>query len=267
MTPTSQVVEPCVSSDRALSVDRWRMRDAALCVDPALVHSIRLDAPAGTAVPLGVVAVAAGIAGETEPAGDPVAAARAHRRRDRVRVTYGSTVAGLGAELAVRSTASGDTVASVVSSDAGVVAEIEQHRSAAAVPDTSAAVEVDTGSLVWRQLPELARVRVARWVYVSGELSPVHGDHVAATAAGLPSVLVPETLLLAIVERVLFRDDARPSGELVVEFPRPAFAGDQLQLAVDHGHPAGDGQDVTTRVLLRTAGGVIAAGTVRGHRT
>lgn len=212
-----------------LPVDRWRFRDTAASIHPDGLHALELDAAPGSRIPLGVVPVAAGLAfgqfvcgQHREP--EPSEAVLCHHRRTHITVTYGPAAAGVGETLSLQTVLEGSELGTVVRSAQGVIATILQRMDVTAVLDDAQVVGGGSPSGD-AEGEDFSRVRNARWCYVAGEMCATYGDHVAATGAGLAGALVPESLLLGLVERRLFDQASVPSGRLEVELAHALLAG------------------------------------------
>lgn len=220
-----------------LQVERWRLRDAAACVRASSMFDVALDAAVGTKVAFGAVPLALGHASggcwhHRQNGADSEDVVARYRRRERIRITYGPVVPTVGAELSIETDRDDRTLTSTVETAAGSVATVEQL-----LAETPLVEQVDGhADDAQAQGPgteQLTRVRVARWVYISGECPTVHGNHVAASLAGLPGAVVPESLLAALAERLLFADGNAPSGELALDFTEPVFAGESVRVEAE----------------------------------
>jgi len=222
----------------SIDADRWRLRDVASCVQASLMHSVPLDTQQGATIAHGVAPMAAGVVHAAVSCAqhdhdDPVAAAAAHRSRREIRVRYGPESARIGGRIALDTHVEDDVVQTTVYTEAGVIAEIAQRTSPDAVTNATDRHGEPPATTLGATVEDFTRVRVARWAYVSGELCPAHGDHVAATGAGLPAAIVPSTLLLAIAEHRLFPEGPCEGVELVLELLGSVFAGEQVSVSLD----------------------------------
>lgn len=231
---------------------RWRLRDASAVVRASAIFEVALDADVGDAVSLGVIPLAAGHAYGQHWAADDDAnledVVLAYRRRTQVRVAYGTGTATIGTPVSLVTTAgSGQLTTKVEGTTGDLIATIEQQMATESLKNESIPGEhSDAGDL---RDEDFTRVRVARWVYISGENPTVHGNHVAATDAGLPSAVVPTSLLLGLAERQLFAHRSPANSELTMDLHFPIFSG---EIAGVETSAEGD------YVRIRTARGIAA---------
>lgn len=216
-----------------VDVDRWRLRDAAGTIRSSAMFDVALDAPTGTPVPFGVVALAAGLANGQHWAANPVCAATAgtdyaepveqYHRRAGIHVSYGDALARIGQRLSIVTETDADGLISTLETGEGRVATVWQTWAPTPVSKEGIVASV-VEPPAHAQL--FTRVRVGRWVYISGELPAVHGNHVACTTAGLPAAVVPESLLIGIAERELYGGLGAPSGTLRLRSDVAVMSGD-----------------------------------------
>lgn len=197
----------------------WALHDLALCLGAPECEYLALDGmtPEGPA-PVGTAAV---LAARSYPAGpewrDLV--------RSRIRVEYRGEI-GRGRALTISSKDAGATVGAHVSDAGRDVLTIEQEPLTSG--DRSEPLTVHTGRDMWSV--DLHRVRVARWVCVTGEVIGWYCNHVRAQDAGLPAALVPQSLLLGLVERYVAATASAAPHAITMTRVADVYAGDRLEL-------------------------------------
>jgi hypothetical protein len=213
---------------QSAALEAWKLRDASAVLDLSDFLPVDADPNSHIGLPYGVAPLVAGWA-FASAVGGPQNLVDETRlpRRDQIGVTY-TRAAELGTELLLEMEGGGDQLSAIGSTVQGEVIEVTQSLR---YGDRPSADRPGPEDILRGHTEDLSRIRLARWVCTTGEVLPQYCNHVFAQKAGLPAALVPESLLLGMIERAWLAGGEIEPESLTVEFLADVHAGGPLLLS------------------------------------